>query len=155
MLSEDLASFLTIGDVFPRLTGPHGQPLAHTTTAGERIDAAAGLITTAEDLYRFADAYLGGELLQPETQSFVMSVAAGLETADVGTGRLGVLRAYRKDYGVLITAEGDGAGGAVSLMALHPETHTIVVAFTNIFGRFDESDYMLDVLLADVLSDRH
>ena len=37
-------------------------------------------------------------------------------------------------------------------MALHPETHTIIVAFANVFGGFDEADFMLDALVREVVS---
>ena len=68
-----------------------------------------------------------------------------------GTERLGVLRAYRKPYGVLITAEGDGPGGVVSLLAWHPETETVIVAFTNIFGMWDEAEFMQDEVVAAII----
>lgn len=62
-----------------------------------------------------------------------------------------MLRAYARPYGVLLTAEGDGPGGVHALLAHHAASDTVIVAFTNVFGRFDESDFLLDEVVARVL----
>ncbi len=150
-------SFVEVHKAFPRVQIPSGLSsrlpgeLIETTAAGERIDAAAGLVTTVGDLHLFGRALFHGELIEPATQGWLMSVASGLENEPVGTGRLAVLRAYHKPYGVLITAEGDGPGGAVTLLAYHPATGAIIVGFTNIFGLFDEADFMLSVTVPDLI----
>lgn len=52
----------------------------------------------------------------------------------MGAERLGVLWPYNLPAGVGLAAEGDGPDGSNTLLAGHPETDAIVIAFTNTFG---------------------
>jgi D-alanyl-D-alanine carboxypeptidase len=146
-LTPELMSFLPVHEKFPRVR----DDLAETTSAGETIDAAACMVTTAADLHRFGRALFGGELLGPSTQSWLVSVAEGLETEPAGTERIGVLRAYSKPYGVVVAAEGDGPGGSNTILAFHPETGVIVVAMTNIHGLWFENEFFIDEVVGEVV----
>lgn len=118
-----------------------------TTDAQEQSDAAAGLITTMPDLARFAHALVVGDLLDDESRSLLLEVA---ERAEV-EGALGILRSYSTPYGTLVTAEGDGPGINV-VWALHLESETVVAAAVNLFGRWDESEELLQVVVPSALS---
>lgn len=128
---------------------PDADGLVDTTAAQERSDGAAGVITTLPELVRFADAFVRGDLLRPASRELVLSVAG---RAERGAAALGVLRAYRKPYGLIVTAEGDGPGIHVA-WAMELESRTIAAAAVNLFGRWDESDYLLDEMLAAVLGE--
>lgn len=146
-LSRQLLSVMPVNDEFPRVR----EDLAETSAAGETIDAAAGLITTVPDLHRFGRALFGGELLQGATHTWLLSVADGMDVAELETERVRALRAYRKPYGVIVTAEGDGPGGSNSLLAYHPETGVVVAAMTNVHGLWFESDFFLDEVVAEAV----
>lgn len=130
----------------PALTAD-GDGLIDTTHAQEQSDAAAGLITTMPDLARFARALVVGDLLDDESRSLLLEVA---ERAEV-EGALGILRSYSTPYGTLVTAEGDGPGINV-VWALHLESETVVAAAVNLFGRWDESEELLQVVVPSALS---
>jgi D-alanyl-D-alanine carboxypeptidase len=146
-LSPELMSFMPVHEKFPRVR----EDLAETTAAGETVDAAACLVTTAGDLHRFGRALFAGELLQSRTQAWLLSVADGLEEEPLGAERLGVLRAYSKPYGTVIAAEGDGPGGSNTLLAYHPETGVVVVALTNVHGLWFENEFFLDEVVGEVV----
>ncbi len=112
----------------------------------EKSDGAAGLITTAGDLVRFADAALRGNLLSPSARALLLSVA---DEAAGGGEALGVLRGYRLPFGVIVAAEGDGPGTNV-IWAMKTDTGEIAVIATNLFGRWDENDYFKSVLLPEI-----
>lgn len=118
-----------------------------TTDAQEQSDAAAGLITTMPDLARFARALVVGDLLDDGSRLLLLEVA---ERAEV-EGALGILRSYSTPYGTLVTAEGDGPGINV-VWALHLESGTVVAAAVNLFGRWDESEELLQVVVPSALS---
>jgi D-alanyl-D-alanine carboxypeptidase len=118
--------------------------LLNTTLAAERTAAAAGLVTTLPDLLKFASALFRGNLLSRQSQKFMMSVGEGMQSQPAGTKRVWALQAVRKPYGVLIYKEGDGPGGVNTLMAYRSETDEIYVGFTNVFGYFDEVDFLMD-----------
>lgn len=145
--SEELRSVIDFHPEFPRVR----QDLLRTTQAGETIAAAAGMLTTAPELFRFGQALFGGELLGGSLQRWLLSVAEGLEDAPVGTERLAALRAYRKPYGVVVTVEGDGPGGSNSLLAYHPATGVVVAALTNVHGLGFENEFFLDEVVAEVV----
>ncbi|WP_425409219.1 serine hydrolase domain-containing protein [Hyphococcus sp.] len=120
--------------------------LIDTTDAQEQSDGAAGVITTAPDLVRFANAFLKGDLISLKSRQFVLAVA---ELADEEDEALGVLRAYRTQAGVVVAAEGDGPGTNV-LWAMDMETGKIAAIGVTLFGRWDENDYMFGEMLPAV-----
>lgn len=144
-LSEVVRQIVDV-ERFPRVA----DDLLDSTAAGERLDGAAGIVGTARDLHRFARAYLVGDLLSPASRGLVLAVADGLESEPPGSERQRIATAYRSESGVLITAEGDGPGGSHSLVALHPESGTLVVALTNHFGFFDEAEVLRGIAEAAV-----
>ena len=139
----------TIG-LDPALTAD-ADGLIDTTDAQEQSDGAAGVISTAPDLARFAHAaFHGGLLLGEESRAFLLDVArraAGRE----GEEALGALRGYDKSYGSVVAAEGDGPGTNV-VWVMHVESGRIVAAATNLFGRWDENDYLMDVVVPAALA---
>ncbi|MDX1642729.1 MAG: serine hydrolase domain-containing protein [Thermoanaerobaculia bacterium] len=146
-VSDELRSVSEFHPKFRRVR----DDLLRTTEAGETITAAAALLTTAPDLFRFGRALFGGELLGDSVQGRLLAVADGLDAAPVGTERLGILRAYRKPYGVVVTSEGDGPGGSNSLLAYHPATGVVVAVLTNVHGLGFESRFFLDEVVAEVV----
>ena len=62
----------------------------------------------------------------------------------VGKKRIWAMQAVRKPYGVLVYKEGDGPGGVNTLMAYDLVTHNIFVGFINVFGYFNEVDFLMD-----------
>ena len=57
------------------------------------------------------------------------------------------LSAIRKPHDVLLYKEGNGPGGVNTLMAYLPEKKELYIGFTNIFGNFNEVDFMMDELI--------
>ena len=77
----------------------------------------------------------------------MMSVAEDMNAEPVGTKRVWAMQAIRKPYGVLVYKEGDGPGGVNTLMAYNPSTDEIFLGFVNIFGYFNEVDFMMDEVI--------
>lgn len=123
--------------------------LVDTTEAQEKSDGAAGIITTATDLARFALAFTQGELLSENSREFVLKVANRVDEG-AESEVLGVLRGHDFGYGTVVTAEGDGPGITV-MWVLHIDTGRIVAAATNLFGRWDESEYLLMTVVPSAL----
>ena len=121
-----------------------------TTDAQEQSDGAAGIITTAPDLVRFARAFTQDDLLSRSSRALVLEVADRAKGRDAEEA-LGALRAYDLPYGLIVTAEGDGPGTNV-VWVLHFDSNRIVAAAVNQFGRWDESDYLLNTLTPSALS---
>ncbi len=121
-----------------------------TTRAQEQSDGAAGIITTTIDMVRFAAALTRGDFLSPASKALVLEVADQARGKD-GAGALGVLRGYDLSYGLIVAAEGDGPGTNV-VWALHMDTGRIVAAAINQFGRWDENDYLLNILVPAALA---
>jgi D-alanyl-D-alanine carboxypeptidase len=146
LATPDLRSIIEPNAMFKPVPGDHrkeGQ-LLNTSLAAERIDAAGGLVTTLPDLLKFASALFRGKLLSRQSQQFMMSAGEGMQDQTVGIKRIWALQAVRKPYGVLIYKEGDGPGGVNTLMTYRPATDEIYVGFTNIFGYFNEIDFLMD-----------
>lgn len=146
LATPDLRSVIEPNSMFKPVPGDHrkdGQ-LLNTTLAAERVDAAGGLVTTLRDLVKFASALFRGRLLSPQSQQFMMSAGDDMKSQAIDKKRIWALQAVRKPYGVLIYKEGDGPGGVNTLMAYRPSTDQIYVGFTNIFGNFDEVDFLMD-----------
>lgn len=121
-----------------------------TTDAQEQSDGAAGIILTVADLGRFAYGATQTDLLSPASRQVFLGVADGI--GDVGDGEsLGVLRGYAFDYGRVVTSEGDGPG-TNTLWAMELDSNRIVAVAINLFGRWDESDYLLNELVPAALA---
>jgi D-alanyl-D-alanine carboxypeptidase len=146
LATPDLRSIIEPNSMFKPVPDDHrkeGQ-LLNTTLAAERVDAAGGLVTTLPDLLKFASALFRGKLISPQSQKFMMSVGDDMQSQAFDKKRIWALQAVRKPYGVLIYKEGDGPGGVNTLMAYRPATDQIYIGFTNIFGNFDEVDFLMD-----------
>ena len=72
LATDELRSLIDINPMFEPVPGGSRKEgvLLETTLAAERIDAAAGLITTLPDLHRFASALFRGRLLTRRSQAF-------------------------------------------------------------------------------------
>jgi len=120
-----------------------------TTSAGERLDGAGGIVGTAGDLYRFADAYLRGDLLSAASRERVLSAARALGGGSGDDHLQRITSARRTPHGVVITSEGDGPGGCQTLVAFDPASGVLVVALVNHFGLFDDlTEFLLDEIVA-------
>jgi CubicO group peptidase (beta-lactamase class C family) len=145
--TDEIKSFIAINPMFR----PAGRFL-NTTLAAERIDAAAGIVSTLPDLLKFAEALFGGRLLSPESQKFLMAAGDGMDKVDIGEHRTWAMQAIRQPYGTLVYKEGDGPGGVNTLMAFQPATGAIYLGFTNSFGFFDEVDFMMKDVIGKLAS---
>ena len=154
LATDELRSAISISAMFKPVPGDKrsGGQLLNTTLAAERIDAAAGVVTTLPDLLKYASALFRGKLLSPKSQAFMMSVAEGMNAEPVGTKRVWAMQAIHKRYGVLVYKEGDGPGGVNTLMAYNPSTDEIFLGFTNIFGYFNEVDFLMDDVIGPLLA---
>jgi D-alanyl-D-alanine carboxypeptidase len=146
LATDELRSAIHINAMFKPVPGDKrsGGQLLNTTLAAERIDAAAGLVTTLPDLLKYASALFRGKLLSPKSQAFLMSVAEGMKAEAVGEKRVWAMQAIHERYGVLVYKEGDGPGGVNTLMAYNPSTDQIFLGFVNVFGYFNEVDFLMD-----------
>ncbi len=68
--------------------------------------------------------------------------------------RQGIVSVRNKSYGVLFTSLGDGSGGMNTLLAYHPKSESIVIAFTNIFGNWDEHDFFMDDIIPLIIKQK-
>jgi len=156
LATDELRSAIKVNAMFKPVPGDKrssGQ-LLNTTQAAERIDAAAGMVTTLPDLMKYASALFRGKLLSPKSQAFLMSVAEGMNAQPVGKKRIWAMQAIRKRYGVLIYREGDGPGGVNTLLAYNPSTNEIFLGFINIFGYFNEVDFLMDEVIGGLATVR-
>ena len=149
LATDELRSVVKVNAMFKPVPGDKrlGGQLLNTTQAAERIDAAAGMVTTLPDLLKFASAFFRGKLLSSRSQTFLMSAAEGMNMEPIGKKRIWAMQAIRKRYGVLIYKEGDGPGGVNTLMAYNPAADEIFLGFTNVFGYFNEVDFLLDEVI--------
>lgn len=150
LATDELRSVISVNAMFKPVAGdkrPAGQ-LLNTTLAAERIDAAGGLVTTLPDLLKYASALFRGKLLSPKSQAFLMSVTEGMSEQPVGKKRVWAMQAIRKPYGILVYKEGDGPGGVNTLMSYSPATDEIFLGFTNVFGYFNEVDFLMDEVIS-------
>jgi len=149
LATDELRSAINLNAMFKAVPGDQrsGGQLLNTTLAAERIDAAAGLVSTLPDLLKYASALFRGKLVSPKSQAFLMSSAEGMNLQPVGTKRVWAMQAIRKPYGVLVYKEGDGPGGVNTLMAYNPAADEILLGFTNIFGYFNEVDFLMDEVI--------
>lgn len=147
LATKDLRDVISIHPMFSSVEKRKEGELLDTTAAAERIDAAAGLVTNLPDLLKFAEALFRGKLLSQGSQHFLLSAAQDMDQQKIGEERIWTLQSVRKPYGVLVYKEGDGPGGVNTLMAFHPASGDIFVSFTNIFGYFNENDFIMDDII--------
>lgn len=94
--------------------------------------AGGGYLSTAEDLVRFGDAMLQGEILEPETIEILF---ASLETTDgeatnYGLGwRTGTDEEDRRTVG-----HSGGSVGGTTRFVIYPEEHVVVALISNLGG---------------------
>lgn len=125
--------------------------LVNTTSAVEHIDASSGIVSTVEDLAILGQELYKGNLVSKKSLNWLLSIGNNIHMEKVNTKRQGITTVRIKSYGVLYTSLGDGGGGMNTMLAYHPESKTIVVAYANIFGNFDEHDFFIDVIIPKVL----
>jgi D-alanyl-D-alanine carboxypeptidase len=140
--SKIIESIINISDHFPRLQ----DSLINTTNAGEQIDGGAAIISNADDLISFGNALYSGDLLSKENMSFLLTVSDSLKNQEAGTDEQRILRAYIRDSGIVYTSQGDGPSGFHSILAYHPENRLIIIAYTNVFGYFNEHEILLGLV---------
>ncbi|MCB1022862.1 MAG: beta-lactamase family protein [Acidobacteria bacterium] len=145
--SEELDSVVKLDSSFKSA----GKDLVNTTSALERIDASAGIVSTANDLLKFGRAFYDGKLLSKKAMKWYFSAGLGIEREPPGTVRQAVATVHRKKYGIFYASNGDGPGGVNATLIYHPSSKTIVVAFTNIFGLFDEIDFIDDQIFSAII----
>lgn len=146
-LSQELEDFITMNTSFVEVS----PGLLNTTIAGEKIDASAGIVSTADDLLLFAHALYKGHLLTTESLNWLLSIGNGIENEELNSMRQGIVSVRNKSYGVLFTSLGDGPGGMNTMLAYHPQSESIVIAFTNIFGNWDEHDFFMDDIVPIII----
>ncbi|MEQ8523173.1 hypothetical protein [Gracilimonas sp.] len=110
------------------------------------------MVSTAADLLKLGEAVYFDDFLTEESKNWLLSIGDNIQNEDPGTVRQGIVTVHHKPYGVLYTSLGDGPGGINSMLAFHPESEILVVAFTNVFGNFDEHDFFMDELVQSVVN---
>lgn len=140
--SEIIESIINISDRFPRLQ----DSLINTTNAGEQIDGGAAIISNTDDLITFSSALYSGELLSEKSMDFLLAVNDSLKEQEKGTDEQRILRTYNRDSGIVYTSQGDGPSGFHSVLAYDPDTKLIIVAYTNVFGYFNEHNILLNMV---------
>ena len=147
--TKDIRGMIAIHPMFKAVQGQKrgGDQLLNTTLAAERIDAAGGIVTTMDDLAKFASALYRGKLLSAKSQRFLEASLQGLDALPVDKERVWALQAVHKPYGLLLYKDGDGAGGVNTLMAYLPAKDEIFIGFSNSFGFFNEVDFMLNEVI--------
>jgi CubicO group peptidase (beta-lactamase class C family) len=138
--SDILKSIITVNSVFPSV----GDSLFDATKAVERIDAASGIVSNANDLLEFARRIYLTNFLSEKSKELLIN--QGLSVSDNECLQR-ITKKCGADFGPFITSEGDGPGGINLMLAYNPDQKTVVVAFTNIFGNFDELDKMREQIL--------
>jgi D-alanyl-D-alanine carboxypeptidase len=156
LATNDLRTTVGIHPMFHAVPGEkraNGE-LLNTTLAAERVDAAAGIVTTLRDLAKFASPLFRGKLLSPESQIILLAAGDEMEIKPVSTRRTRILQSIRKPYGVLRYKAGDGPGGVNTLMAYLPAKDRIYLGFANIFGYFNEVDFMMDEVIGAMIAEK-
>jgi D-alanyl-D-alanine carboxypeptidase len=146
--SEVIDSIVKLDSGFHQIN----KDLVNTTKAVEKTDAAAGIVSTAADLLKFGRAFYDGKLLSPELMKWFFSFGEGIEKTPVGTDRQAITTIHHQQYGVFYASTGDSPGGINATLVYHPQTETLLVAFTNIFGLFDEIDFIYQEMFGEILS---
>jgi len=79
--SEDLDGFITIHPSFKEVSAG----LVNTSLAGEKIDAGAGMVSTAKDLMKFGTALYSGSLLSSQSLNWLLSIGENIEKEEINT----------------------------------------------------------------------
>ncbi len=153
-VTPEIEAVLNISSMYKKVPGfeKDDSYLLNTTLGAERIDSAAGIVSTLSDMYKFASALFRGQLLKAASQKMLMTTFSPEKEAEFDKSHNRTLQSMRKPFGLLIYKQGDGPGGVNTLMAYSREKDLIFVGFTNTFGFFDEVDFMIDSVLAPALS---
>ena len=77
---------------------------------------------------------------------FLLAVNDSLKEQEKGTDEQRILRTYNRDSGIVYTSQGDGPSGFHSVLAYDPDTKLIIVAYTNVFGYFNEHNILLNMV---------
>jgi D-alanyl-D-alanine carboxypeptidase len=152
LATKEIRSAISIAPMFPTVEKRKNGDLLNTTPAAERIDAAGGIVSTLPDLAKFAAVLFRGKLLSPPSQKILFAAGEGMEKEKIGKHRTWTLQSVRTPAGVFLYKEGDGPGGVNTLMAYSPAEDEIFLGFTNIFGNFDEIDFMIDDVVVPMLA---
>lgn len=147
VLSPEIKELLIPHPKFHRLN----DTLINTTDAIDKIDGAASIISTAEDVGILGIALFNGDLLSESSKAALFEFAKGIENDKIDNARQGAVRAFNKPYGILFASEGDGPAGFNTLMAYHPATNTIVVGFINIFGLWKEKETIINKVIPEIV----
>jgi hypothetical protein len=95
-----------------------------------------------------------GELLSAASRARLRAAADGLDAAEIGARRQGIVTAHRTPHGAVLTSEGDGPGGSSTLVAFHPPPGTLVVGLVTHFGGWDEHDFLVGEVVAAAIAPR-
>lgn len=145
-LSPELEAMVDFSKAFPEV----GDRLLEVSAVDEYDWTSGGLVSTASDLGKFAAALFGGKLLGAKYNAWMFDFAAELKEAPVNTELNKALFAVKYPWGTVVGKGGNGPGVHI-LMVQHQETGIIMVAHTNIFGLFDEHDFMLEAIFAKIV----
>lgn len=148
--SEILDGFISLDSSFKEVK----PGLVNTSTAGERIDASAGMVGTIDDLLTLGNALYLKQLLSPNSLEWLLSIGNEIEKDPINTKRQGIVTVRNTAYGVIFTSLGDGGGGMNTMLAFHPTSNTLVAAFTNVFGNFNEHDFFIDELIPAIFASK-
>lgn len=139
--SDILKSIVTVNPVFPSAN----DSLIDATLAVERIDAAASIVSNASDLLEFAINIYMTDFLSEKSKALLIN--ASLKVSDNENCLQRITKKCKSDFGTFITMEGDGPGGINLMLVYNSQQKQVIVAFTNIFGNFDELDKMREEVL--------
>jgi D-alanyl-D-alanine carboxypeptidase len=140
--------------VVPRLaSGYNGKPQQLETTFSRMYmeRGAGGLITTADDLARFAAAVWSGPLLGARQRAMIFDRAYGF---DVGTERersYGLGWATRRREGRRVIKHDGGNNGFVADLEIWPDDELVIIAMSN-HGFFDDLGGMVERLARAALA---
>jgi D-alanyl-D-alanine carboxypeptidase len=140
--TDEIQSIIKIDEKFPRVN----DSLVNTTVAAERIDGAAGIVSTANDLLILAKHLFQNKLLSEKSMEFLNLPSGRLTKNNSETGTQAVLQFFKRKYGILYVASGDGTSGFHSMLVYEPKSTLIIVLYTNIFGLFTENEIMLEIV---------
>lgn len=142
-----------LGTIIPMYEGFNivNDSLYNTTEASERIDASAGMVSNAEELMKLATAVYKDNFLSAESTAFLLEAGNGIDSLAVGEDRQGIVRAMNTSFGKIYFSSGDGPG-VNTLLAFIPEKDLIIVSLTNMFGQFEEEEFVLEKIIPGIVA---